>query len=267
MSAVSAVEIGSLGNSETRARTKEVKRYCFTHNNYSEEDCKIIEQSAEKYKYLYIFGYEVGDQGTPHLQGYIEWPNKTAYTAIIKKLGIQMHFTPAKGNRNDNINYCSKDGNYKSNIPECKPKKPLKLITNLYPWQKEIVDLHETEPDGKTVHWYVDLKGLQGKSSFSKYMAYHHKVLVIQGGAFKDIMNIIFNWDMDTTTMMIIDIPRKNGNSISIAALECIFNGMITNTKFETGVKMFNPPHIIVFSNFYPNESDLSEGRWNIKKL
>jgi len=42
---------------------------------------------------------------------------------------------------------------------------------------------------------------------------------------------------------------------------------MITNTKFETGVKVFNPPHIVVLSNEYPDTEKVSLDRWCIKEI
>ena len=39
---------------------------------------------------------------------------------------------------------------------------------------------------------------------------------------------------------------------------------MICNTKYETGMKLFNSPHLIVFSNFYPDTDKLSADRWKI---
>jgi hypothetical protein len=43
---------------------------------------------------------------------------------------------------------------------------------------------------------------------------------------------------------------------------------MICNTKYETGVKVFNSPHIFVFANFPPDKPDeLSNDRWIIKEL
>jgi hypothetical protein len=58
-----------------------------------------------------------------------------------------------------------------------------------------------------------------------------------------------------------------NQNKVSYSSIECIKNGMITNTKYETGFKVFNPPHVVVFSNFPPDEEKLSADRWNIKEI
>jgi hypothetical protein len=81
-------------------------------------------------------------------------------------------------------------------------------------------------------------------------------------------MNLVFNQDMDACRGVFFDIPRSNRGNISYASLECIKNGMVCNTKYETGVKVFNSPHIFIFANFEPEEPDkLSADRWIITEL
>lgn len=269
-SAKSANDI--LGNSEPKCpkKPKESKKYCLTLNNWTEEELNTMEQSAEKNKFKYLFGKEIGEKcGTPHLQGFILMPSKHSITATNKLLGcIRNHLTPMNGSIKHNVDYCTKGGNWVTNMSEYKMKKPLKLITTLKPWMIEIEELNKTEPDGRSIYWYWENIGGVGKSQFCKYMYVKYQSLVIQGGKLADIMNILFNTNMDDVNMVIIDVPRKNGNKISYGAVECILNGMITNTKYETGIKVFNPPHVVVFSNFEPDTDDtLSADRWKIKKI
>ena len=69
---------------------------------------------------------------------------------------------------------------------------------------------------------------------------------------------------MSNTKIVVIDLPRNNGNKVSYDAIESIKNGLICNTKFETGSKGFAPPHIVVFANALPEIEKLSADRWNI---
>lgn len=81
-------------------------------------------------------------------------------------------------------------------------------------------------------------------------------------------MNLVFNQDMDECSCVMFDIPRANRGAISYASLESIKNGMVCNTKYETGVKVFNSPHIVIFANFPPEDEDLlSADRWVISEL
>jgi len=147
--------------------------------------------------------------------------------------------------------------------------KPIKVITNLYAWQKSIETMViNTEPDNRKIYWYWESVGGIGKSDFIKYMIVKYNALLCQGGKHSDIINLVFNCDMNNTNVVFFDIPRANKGNISYTALECIKNGMVCNTKYETGVKVFNPPHLIVFANFPPSDLEqLSLDRWVIQEL
>lgn len=279
MSAVSAVDSKSGGNTKTPDSEeeiintkKEVKKFCFTLNNYSEEETKnLVNIAVSVLNCKYVFGFEIGEEcGTPHIQGFLMLEKKKSWDSVRKTLNNKrISIRRCKGSEKANIKYCTKDNNFITNYPNLKPKKALKLISNLYPWQTEIVKLLNTEPDGRTIHWYWEPKGKCGKSAFTKYMYVKHNILPIRGGRLSDIMNILFNQDLENLEMIIVDIPRKNKNKISYAAVECILDGMITNTKYETGTKVFNAPHLVVFSNYPPDidEDVLSMDRWRITEI
>jgi len=237
-------------------------RWCFTLNNYTESEYSSIVLLFKEKAKMYIIGDELGELGTPHLQGYVEFITKCRPLNLFSFNRI--HWEKAKGNRDENIAYCSKEKTLSSKgIP-----KPIKILENLYPWQKEIETIALDEPDDRKIYWFWDDAGNIGKSAFIKYMIVKHKILFCSGGKHADIMNLVFNQDMDETSCVMFDIPRANRGFISYASLESIKNGMVCNTKYETGVKVFNPPHIIVFANFPPDdELKLSADRWVIKCL
>lgn len=267
----SAGKVGVLNGNTNFSKPQEVKEkkqcnkmkfWFFTLNNYTEDDIKEIVPKFNDICKRYNFQEEVGKEGTKHLQGTIELKVKMRWTEF--KLNNKIHWEKTR-NIDKAFEYCIKEDT-KAGRVWIHPK-PIKIISNLYPWQVEIRDLFLTEPDGRTCYWYFEEKGGAGKSSFCKYMYIKHKAITIQGGKLADVMNIIFNLDMNEVKMIIIDIPRNNGNNISYSSVECILNGMITNTKFETGVKVFNPPHVVCFANCLPDDSKLSRDRWVIKNI
>lgn len=83
--------------------------WVFTINNYSEETYEGICQLDCKYL---IVGKEVGEQGTPHLQGYIFFNSVKTFQQVKDLFPEAPHFELAKGNAEQNFNYCSKEGEY-----------------------------------------------------------------------------------------------------------------------------------------------------------
>lgn len=239
--------------------------YDFVLNNYTEEECASLRQLLPQICKKALFGKEIGESGTPHLQGYINLKTKKRMTELFNQYPEfkRCSFRTAR-NEQALIKYCQKDGEVWSHgFP-----KPIKIITELYDWQKTLEDIATGIPDGRTVHWYWESTGNRGKSAFCKYMVVKHNATVVRGGKLSDIMNIIFNTDMDKCNCIIFDIPRGTGGHVSYTSLEAILDGLITNTKYETGCKVFNPPNVICLANFPPDDPDrLSQDRWHIVEL
>lgn len=101
---------GNIGNNAQGntipARIVPSRYWCFTLNNYTDEE---VEQLMDGNFGNIVFGYEKGENGTPHLQGYIEFEKKTRPSETIKNKRI--HWEKRKGSREEAFNYCIKDCN------------------------------------------------------------------------------------------------------------------------------------------------------------
>lgn len=84
------------------------RNFCFTINNYTEQDVQNILGTECKYV---CFGKEVGESGTPHLQGYICFQNARHFNAL-KKVHATAHWEVAKGLPSQAKAYCQKDGDF-----------------------------------------------------------------------------------------------------------------------------------------------------------
>lgn len=83
--------------------------WCFTVNNPSEDEI-LLPQSwdPELYKYL-VYQLETGENGTPHLQGYVSFVNQKRFSEFRKFfLDERAHIAVAKGNAKQNRAYCTK---------------------------------------------------------------------------------------------------------------------------------------------------------------
>lgn len=254
--------------SKEKKQCTQLLKWFFTFNNYTDNDIVIIETVFKVICKKYVFQQEIGKKcGTPHLQGNI-WLKKKMRPSEFK-LDKRIHWEATR-NEAAALDYCKKSD---TSVDGCDPymwgwPKAIKCIEKLYKWQENIVEIVKNEPDDRKVYWFWEEEGGIGKSQFVKYMVINHKVLFCNGGKRNDIINLVFNNDMDKCNCIMWDIPRCAEGSVSYAAIEEIKNGLVCNTKYETGTKVFNSPHVICFANFPPrNKKALSADRWDITYL
>lgn len=83
--------------------------YCFTLNNYTEEETAELSQCKPPLKGMW-WGREVGENGTPHLQGYMTLTKPMRITGIAKIPGCRrMHLEVRRGTHQEAITYCGKE--------------------------------------------------------------------------------------------------------------------------------------------------------------
>jgi len=113
----------------TRMRFRNI---VFTLNNYTDDEYNNLLNHKE-FKYV-IIGKEIGEKGTPHLQGYAEL-NRQLDLNKVKEINARMHFERRRGSQKQAIEYCKKD-----NVYECK---------GMYRVQGQRVDLQKVREDIK----------------------------------------------------------------------------------------------------------------------
>lgn len=89
------------------------KFWCFTLNNYTraEEDGIQALVSGEEAKASFVvYGRERGENGTPHLQGYVEFPKRLRLAQVKRLLGERVHLERRRGSAQEAATYCRKDG-------------------------------------------------------------------------------------------------------------------------------------------------------------
>jgi len=102
--------------------SERARNWCFTLNNYAPAEVERLDAFLLLSCSYAVYGKETGEQGTPHLQGYMCIPNKASLSVLKKKMGDRYHFEIAKGSHEQNYTYCTKGGDFKE-VGEM-PKNP-----------------------------------------------------------------------------------------------------------------------------------------------
>lgn len=98
-----------------------IRGFCFTLNNYKDDEVNKIKDFFVNKCIWGIFGYEVGENGTPHLQGALYRQHPITIKGLKKDLGDRCHIEVMHGTYEQNKIYCSKGGNV-FEVGEC-PKQ------------------------------------------------------------------------------------------------------------------------------------------------
>lgn len=85
--------------------------WCFTLNNPTDDEIEHITEVCNRPDCEYaIVGREVGESGTPHLQGYILFRRRFCFRPARRLIGHRVHCERALGSPSQNRSYCSKGG-------------------------------------------------------------------------------------------------------------------------------------------------------------
>ncbi len=93
----------------------QARNWVFTLNNPTDDEINAINalgtELPEPFRYI-CFGKEVGEGGTPHLQGFISSKIKKTRNYVKAAVSGRAHLEVAKGSPAQNKTYCSKDGDF-----------------------------------------------------------------------------------------------------------------------------------------------------------
>jgi len=242
-----------------------VCNYDFTLWNKKEE-FKVDEVKAHLKEIAKKWCFQAEDAGSgKHYQGRFS-------LKVKKRIGefdfFSAHLSQTSKLNIDNDFYVSKDetrvgGPWRDTdmyIP-----RQVRDIVDLYPWQKKIKN-NIGVWDTRTINIIYDCVGNIGKSTLVAALCCEltNKVRVLPAlPNFKDILGAVMC--MPTALMYICDMPRgldKAKMSEFFAAIECIKNGHVYDTRYTFKEKWFDCPNIWVFTNVMPEREWLSKDRW-----
>ena len=105
--------------------TKQSTRYCFTLNNYTDNDIELVRSLYVDYCMYLVYGKEVGKCGTPHLQGFFTLKLKLSMKGVHKALGTSsIALLVASGTSYQAATYCKKGEQAKEEWESLKDSGP-----------------------------------------------------------------------------------------------------------------------------------------------
>lgn len=256
------------GNSVSFPTTKELNnalyKYDFVLNNYTQIEVCQIKATLSKICKKAVFGFEIGEGGTPHLQGYISLIKKERYTGLHKLSGLERCSFRKCRNEEALINYCKKDNKDIWIYP-----KPYTVeIKHLYRWQLHILDIINQSPDSRSIHWFWEPNGGIGKTTFQKYIYTHYPDTIVCGGKSADMKHCVvdyFNNNKKLPKIILMNLPKTQElNYFSYTGVEEVKDMFFYSGKYEGGMICGENPHILIFANEPPNRDNMALDRWKI---
>ncbi len=261
------------GEGNTKPHPSASKRWCFTWNNYSEEQFVQLVQVfglMELDGADWIIGREVGESGTPHLQGYVR-AKKRWRPSQLGNWWNKAHWEKCKGTHEQNVKYCAKEGNYTKSAGT-EVRRPIAQIetADLRPHQVAIAEQFKEPEDpkfGRKIHWFYEKQGGWGKSVLATYMVDQMGAIEVGGGAKDCFFGLVAAMEKRDVPIVIFYIPMCQLGYVSYQAIEKIKDGKFFSSKYESGMVRFNRPWVICFANEEPAYESLSEDRWVVEEL
>lgn len=283
----SAVDEGNTNSSSTINAVKRqngAKRWTFTWNNYSQNWVALLAPVFEGCTFG-IGSEEVGESGTPHIQGYVEFASKVrpiGYRGCPK----EVHWgddkgKPARGTRLQNVMYCRKqnllwfsgpDANDEERRPHTeyfgterwRPPRDLPKI-ELRGWQEEVRRLAEAPVQQRKIYWFWSSRRGIGKSDAVRWLA--TEGALVTGGGAKDMKYLICKYkekNGDYPETIAMDVPCSMQGFVSYAGIEEVVNGVFASTKYECEPVIMPYARFFLFANFPPalDNVDMSANRF-----
>lgn len=264
----------SRGEGNTKPH-RDTRSRAFTVTSFDADSHAVSMSRLSQQSVAWIIGKEIcPETGREHLQCYFRFKNQKRFSTMKTALP-GAHIESAKADDQANYKYCSKEGDFKTNIvPKVSQEELKEMVLKSYddvkwrPWQKDVLDIVETDPDGRTIVWIYEPDGNCGKSFLAKFLCCREGT-IISSGKCSDVFNQVNVAILAGTRprLVICDVPRVCKDFVSYQALEKLKDGCLFSGKYEGGVLIFPPTHVICFANQMPDTSKMSGDRWRIYEI
>lgn len=95
----------------------------------------------------------------------------------------------------------------------------------------------------------------------------NHNAIMISGKGADIKYGITKHLEEKPLDVALFHYVRSQEIFISYEAIESVKDGIFFSAKYESGMCLFNSPHVLVFANFMPDITKLSKDRWQVFEI
>lgn len=131
--------------------------------------------------------------------------------------------------------------------------------TMLRPWQQDLSDILEGEPDDRTIHFIIDTEGNKGKTFFARYYLskFPEKVQILAPCKRDDMAYMVD----PSKSIFIVNVPRGSMEYVQFSVLEMLKDRLVVSPKYMSTLKRLMPCHVVVMTNEQVPDNRISDDR------
>lgn len=131
-----------------------------------------------------------------------------------------------------------------------------------HPWQKDLYWQLQQPVNHRQVIWISDPGGSNGKTQFGNFLIKFMRALFVTTTARERVVPVM----RSHPPIVLIDIKRSEADQdkVGYGTMEMIKDGVGFNTMYNPSPEYWPSPHLVVFANFYPDKTKLTDDRWLI---
>lgn len=132
-----------------------------------------------------------------------------------------------------------------------------------YPWQADLMAMLQGVPNDREILWVVDPAGHAGKSRLCTHLILEHGAILLEGS----IQNMAYLYNKERIVLFDVSRSAVEVTSHLYGFAEKLKNGWVTSTKYQPVNKCFAAPHVVFFSNAFPDKSKWTKDRYKVYGL
>ncbi len=114
----------------------------------------------------------------------------------------------------------------------------------------------------RQILWCWETSGRVGKTEMATWLGAVHGAFLFTGGKYADVA-----YAYQKEEIVVMDLARDQEERVPYGLLENWKDGKMMCGKYESTVMLFPPARVVVFANFEPDRSKMSEDRWDVMDL